>query len=69
VDVVINTPEGGQVGTLRDGFYIRREAVEKGVPCFTSLDTARVAIETMSAKETKFTVQPLTDYLSKPKAK
>lgn len=64
VNAVINTPEGGQVGTLRDGFYIRRTAVEKGVPCFTSLDTARVAIELMLAKEPKFTVQPLNDYLS-----
>jgi hypothetical protein len=41
VSCVINTPEGRYTGTLRDGFYIRRAATEKRIPCFTSIDTAR----------------------------
>ncbi|MBP3038704.1 carbamoyl-phosphate synthase large subunit [Bacillaceae bacterium Marseille-Q3522] len=36
---VINTLTKGKE-THRDGFRIRREAVENGVPCLTSLDTA-----------------------------
>jgi carbamoyl-phosphate synthase large subunit len=30
---------------LRDGFAIRRAATERRVPCFTSLDTLRAALE------------------------
>ena len=46
VDGVVNTVT--QVAsTLRDGFYIRRAAVEKRIPCFTSLDTARAAVESL----------------------
>lgn len=37
--VVINTLTKGKQPE-RDGFRIRRESVENGVPCFTSLDTA-----------------------------
>ncbi|KKL69693.1 hypothetical protein LCGC14_2112340, partial [marine sediment metagenome] len=43
VDVVINTPQGGQAATPRDGFQIRRAAAERGIPCFTSIDTAAAA--------------------------
>ena len=39
VRLVINTLSGGR-GPERDGFRIRRAAVERGVPCVTSLDTA-----------------------------
>jgi carbamoyl-phosphate synthase large subunit len=39
VNFVINTYSGGQ-GAVRDGFQIRRAAVEHGIPCLTSLDTA-----------------------------
>jgi carbamoyl-phosphate synthase large subunit len=49
VQCVINTPEGRYTGTLRDGFYIRRAATEKRIPCFTSIDTARAAVDAMSA--------------------
>jgi carbamoyl-phosphate synthase large subunit len=49
VQCVINTPEGRYTGTLRDGFYIRRAATEKRIPCFTSIDTARAAVEAMTA--------------------
>ncbi|MEW6034248.1 MAG: carbamoyl-phosphate synthase large subunit [Chloroflexota bacterium] len=43
VDAVINTVTGGRV-PLHDGFRIRRAAAERRIPCFTSMDTARVAV-------------------------
>jgi carbamoyl-phosphate synthase large subunit len=47
VQCVVNTSEGRFTGSLRDGFYIRRAAAERRIPCFTSIDTARVAIEAL----------------------
>ncbi|MDH7576471.1 MAG: carbamoyl-phosphate synthase large subunit [Bacillota bacterium] len=44
VNFVINTFSGGR-GPVRDGFQIRRAAVEHGIPCLTSLDTARALLE------------------------
>lgn len=38
VDIVVNTLTRGKTPE-RDGFRIRREAVENGIPCLTSLDT------------------------------
>ena len=39
VNFIINTPTKGKESS-RDGFKIRRMAVECKIPCFTSLDTA-----------------------------
>jgi carbamoyl-phosphate synthase large subunit len=39
VQCVLNTTTHGRK-TASDGFAIRRTAVEQGIPCFTSLDTA-----------------------------
>ncbi len=39
IHLVINTPSKG-VAHHRDGYKIRRNAVEAGIPCLTSLDTA-----------------------------
>lgn len=39
INLVINTPSRG-VAHNRDGYRIRRNAVEAGIPCLTSLDTA-----------------------------
>ncbi len=39
IDLVINTPSRGMVHN-RDGYKIRRNAVESGISCLTSLDTA-----------------------------
>lgn len=39
INLVVNTPSKG-VAHHRDGYKIRRNAVEAGVPCLTSLDTA-----------------------------
>jgi carbamoyl-phosphate synthase large subunit len=49
VSCVINTPEGRFTGTLRDGFNIRRAATEKRIPCFTSVDSARAAVDAFIA--------------------
>ena len=62
VQCVINTPEGRFTGSLRDGFYIRRAAAEKRIPCFTSLDTARAAIQALSHRR-QYEVATLTEYL------
>ena len=46
VNGVVNTvTESASV--LRDGFYIRRAAVERRIPCFVSLDTARAVVESL----------------------
>ncbi len=64
VDVVINTPGGGQAATLRDGFQIRRAAAERRIPCFTSMDSASAAVSALAGGERHFTVQPLRHYLT-----
>ncbi|MGE5703431.1 MAG: carbamoyl-phosphate synthase large subunit [Clostridia bacterium] len=49
-NIVINTLTKGKT-PQRDGFRIRREAVENGIPCFTSLDTAKallIVLETIT---------------------
>jgi len=61
ISSVVNTTTGGHV-PFRDGFYIRRAAAEKRIPCFTSLDTIRAAAETISRSGQIYTVQPLPDY-------
>lgn len=46
VDLVVNTWTQGRE-PKRDGFRIRRTAVENGVPCLTSLDTLDVLLMTL----------------------
>jgi carbamoyl-phosphate synthase large subunit len=65
---VINTITGGRI-PLKDGLAIRRAAAEKRIPCFTSLDTARVAIAALASSGQIFNVQPLREYLKKSKGK
>ncbi|MDP6548984.1 MAG: carbamoyl-phosphate synthase large subunit [Dehalococcoidia bacterium] len=63
VSAVINTVTG--VGSvLRDGYYIRRAAVERRVPIFTSLDTARAAVESLLAERTSYNIQCTEEYLN-----
>ena len=46
IDLVIDTPaKGAQHG--RDGFLIRRNAIETGVYCITAIDTARALAESL----------------------
>ncbi len=69
VQAVINVPTGGRAAE-QDGFYIRRAAVERRIPCFTSIDTARCAVEAAYAPETAddnggaFNVMTLTEYVN-----
>ena len=62
VDGVINTVTGGRI-PLQDGFAIRRAAAERGIPCFTSLDTVRVVIGALADRSPIFSVQPLGEYV------
>jgi len=64
VSGVVNTITEGAV-PLRDGFYIRRAAAEKRIPCFTSLDTARAALEVLVNGSQSYSAQPLPDYREK----
>jgi carbamoyl-phosphate synthase large subunit len=43
IGLVINTPTRGHKPE-RDGFRIRRKAVEMNIPCLTSIDTANALI-------------------------
>ncbi len=67
VNGVVNTITGVSTA-LRDGFYIRRAAVEKRIPCFTSLDTARAAVESLlTGSTTSFTnIKRNDEYLNGP---
>ncbi len=51
IDLVINTPSRGVVHN-RDGYKIRRNAVESGIPCLTSLDTANAFLTCAQHVET-----------------
>jgi carbamoyl-phosphate synthase large subunit len=62
VGAVINTLSGVS-DVLRDGFYIRRAAVEHQIPCFTSLDTARAAVESMLTGNSAYAIGTTSDYL------
>ncbi|MBI4302986.1 MAG: carbamoyl-phosphate synthase large subunit, partial [Chloroflexi bacterium] len=64
VNGVVNTVTGGRI-PLRDGFYIRRAATEKRIPCFTSLDTARAATEALLNGGPNCNAQPLSAYRMK----
>ena len=67
VGAVINTIEGGRADVRRDGFHIRRNATEMRIPCFTSIDTARAAIEALAAPDS-YEVKPLVEYRDGPGA-
>jgi carbamoyl-phosphate synthase large subunit len=66
IHLVVNTITGGR-GPIRegieiqDGFQIRRAAVEAGIPCLTSLDTARAVVEAL--RDTgAYSVLPVGEY-------
>ena len=55
IDLVIDTPTQGNGDKSRDGFLIRRNAIETGVYCITAMDTANAlahSLETASEKKT-----------------
>ncbi len=51
IDLVIDTPTQGR-DKSRDGFLIRRTAIETGVNCLTSLDTARALVTSLENART-----------------
>ena len=61
VQAAVNTVTGDRT-TLEDGFEIRRAAAEARIPCFTSLDTARAAVESLAAGQGGYSVKPLPEY-------
>ncbi len=62
VDAVVNTvAEVAQA--LRDGFEIRRAATERRIPCYTSMDTARAAVEAL-AHGGGYQVAPTSEYVA-----
>jgi len=58
---VVNTPTMGKT-VDRDGFLIRRAAVEARVPCLTSLDTALAVVTALRASAVSYSVAPLSEY-------
>jgi carbamoyl-phosphate synthase large subunit len=49
ISAVINTPTRGR-DFCREGFILRRKAIEHSVPCITSLDTAKAFIESLKVE-------------------
>ena len=59
IDLVIDIPKQG-VTRSKDGFIIRRNAIETGVNVLTSLDTAKVLVSSLENKEQKTDVVDIT---------
>jgi carbamoyl-phosphate synthase large subunit len=69
VDLVINTmsniyTDGGVAGgpVFKDGFEIRRAAVERRIPCLTSLDTAAALLESAAAAPEEMEVRTIVEW-------
>ena len=66
VQAVINVPTGDRHAE-QDGFFIRRAAVERTIPCFTSIDTAICAASVAhsdAAGAAALGVKTLTEYVN-----
>jgi carbamoyl-phosphate synthase large subunit len=71
VHLVLNTVSAvmaasdGPVAPLRDGYEIRRAAVERRIPCLTSLDTARALAAALQEvkRSPRWSVATLDEYL------
>ncbi|MDO7786215.1 carbamoyl-phosphate synthase large subunit [Desulforamulus aquiferis] len=70
INLVINTISRGKEPE-RDGFKIRRSAVEHGIPCLTSMDTAWVMLEVLYGIQEGEVPDliPLQNYLDKREKK
>jgi carbamoyl-phosphate synthase large subunit len=69
VDLVINTmsniytePEEAGGPVFKDGFEIRRAAVERRIPCLTSLDTATALLESAVAAPREMEVRTIDEW-------
>ncbi len=60
IDLVIDTPTQGR-DKSRDGFLIRRTAIETGVNCITAMDTARALVTSLENKERQGSSLTLVD--------
>ncbi|HET6947302.1 MAG TPA: carbamoyl-phosphate synthase (glutamine-hydrolyzing) large subunit, partial [bacterium] len=58
VGLVVNTPTRGG-DSSRDGFQLRRRALERRIPCLTSLDTARAVARVLTIVPALVSVEPL----------
>ncbi len=63
VGAVVNTVTGDR-RPLRDGFFIRRAAVERRIPCFTSLDTLGAALDGLTLAGS-YSVRTVGEYRSR----
>ena len=55
IDLVIDTPTQGNGDKTRDGFLIRRNAIETGVYCITAMDTANALAQSLETADGKLT--------------
>ncbi len=55
IDLVIDTPTQGNGDKSRDGFLIRRNAIETGVYCITSMDTANALALSLETADGRLT--------------
>ena len=58
IGLIINTPTKGRQSS-RDGFKIRRTAVEMGIPCVTSIDTANALCKAIKLNRTEKDLTPI----------
>jgi carbamoyl-phosphate synthase large subunit len=62
IDLVINTPVGR--GTRQDGWVIRTTAVQRSIPCITTVAGFNAAVEGIKAiRASELKVKPLQDWL------
>ena len=55
IDLVIDIPTEGHGDKTRDGFLIRRNAIETGVYCITAIDTANALAHALESEPDKIT--------------
>jgi carbamoyl-phosphate synthase large subunit len=61
IDLIINTSEGKQ--SAKDGYIIRRLAIELGIPYVTTLSGARAVLNAIAAvQDNELNVKSLNDY-------
>ena len=63
VNAVVNTVEV-VAAAMRDGFEIRRAATERRIPCYTSMDTTRVAVEALVSGSRDYHVATTSAYVT-----
>ena len=61
IRLVINTPSSGS-GARRDGYMMRRLAIDLGIPFITTVQGAEAAADAILAAKGEFPVKPLQEY-------